>query len=176
MQLAPLAQADGHFDPGTLQLQVEGNQGQAFLIQQATQLVDFPPVGQQFAHPQRVVVEVAAGMAVGGDVYVVQQQLTVADQTEAIPQIGLPGTDRFHFRTHQLDPGLEGVENLVLVPGQAIVCQETIGCSTGRGGGFFCSSLPHVCASIFRPYTEVGTLPAWQLCLPALASPIPGHK
>ena len=65
MQFAPFAQADGELDPGPLEMNVEGDQRQAFLIHQATQLVDLAAMGQQFAGAQWVVVEVTAGVAVG---------------------------------------------------------------------------------------------------------------
>ena len=65
MQLAAFAQADGELDPGPLEVNVEGDQRQAFLIHQAAQLVDLAAMGQQFAGAQRVVVEVAAGIGLG---------------------------------------------------------------------------------------------------------------
>ena len=78
-------------------MHVEGDQGEALLVEGTPQLVDLAPVGQQLAHPQRVVVEVAAGVAVGRDVHVVQLHLAIADQAEAIAQVHLAGPDRFHL-------------------------------------------------------------------------------
>ena len=65
VQLAPFAQSDGELDPGPLEVKVEGNQRETFLIHQTAQLVDLAAMGQQFAGAQRLVVEVAAGMGVG---------------------------------------------------------------------------------------------------------------
>ena len=47
MQLATFAQPDGELDPGPLEVNVEGDQCQAFLIHQAAQLVDLTAMGQQ---------------------------------------------------------------------------------------------------------------------------------
>ena len=65
MQLATFAQADGELDPGPLEVNVEGDQRQPFLIHQTAQLVDLTAMGQQFAGAQWVVVEVTAGVGVG---------------------------------------------------------------------------------------------------------------
>ena len=56
MQLAALAQADGGFDPGALEVDVERNQGEALLIDGDAQFVDFFAVGQQPAGPEGLVV------------------------------------------------------------------------------------------------------------------------
>ena len=65
MQLATFDQPDGELDPGPLEVKVEGNQRETFLIHQTAQLVDLAAMGQQFAGAQRVVVEVATGVGVG---------------------------------------------------------------------------------------------------------------
>ena len=93
MQLPTLAESDRELDPGPLQMDVERDERQSLLIHLSTPLVDFTSVGQKFAGPERIVVKKTAGVAVGRDVHVVQLQFAVADQTEAIPQVGLSSSD-----------------------------------------------------------------------------------
>ena len=47
MQLAPFAQPDGEFDPGSLEVNVEGDQREPFLIHQTAQFVDITVVDQK---------------------------------------------------------------------------------------------------------------------------------
>ena len=60
VQLPPLADADGELDPGPLEMDVEGDQGQAFLIELPAEFVDLAAVSQQPASPQWIVIEIAA--------------------------------------------------------------------------------------------------------------------
>lgn len=65
VQLAALAKAEGHLEPGTLEVEIQGDEGEALLLEGGAEFLDLAAVGQQFAHPQRFVVEEAASMAVG---------------------------------------------------------------------------------------------------------------
>ena len=103
MELASLAQTDGHLDPGPLQVQIEWNQGETFLFEVTAQFVDFTAMGKQAPHAQWLVIEIAAGVGVRGDVDVVEVQLTASDQAEAIPQIGLARAHRLHLGPQKLD-------------------------------------------------------------------------
>ena len=137
VQFAAFAKANGDLDPGALEVDVQGDQGEALLIELPPQLVDFTAVGQQLAGAQRVVVEISPGVAVGRDVHVVQLQFAVADQTEAIPQVGFAVADRLHLGSHQFDPCFQGLEDLVLVPGLTVVRQHAISCGSRCGCGCF---------------------------------------
>jgi hypothetical protein len=64
VQFAAAPQADGGLDPGALEVQVERDQGEALLIEGDAQPIDLAAMGQQSPHPQRLVVEVGAGVAV----------------------------------------------------------------------------------------------------------------
>ena len=174
MQLAALSETDGELDPGALEMDVEGHQGQPLLIELAAQFVDLAPMGQQPSGAQWVVVEVTARMAVGGDVHVVQLQFSVADQAEAVPQVGFAGADGFHFRSDQFDAGFEGFQNLVLMACLTVVRQKTVGrCPCRCRRGFLAPAFRHTCASVSRPYPELGTLPAWRSSPPM---PAGGHR
>ena len=127
VQLAALGQADGELDPGPLEVQVEGDQGEALLIEGHPQFFDLAPVGQQFAHSQGLVVEVGPGMGVGGDVHVVELQLPLADQAEAVAQVAVARPDRLHLRAQQFNARFQGFEDLVLVAGETVVGQQLVG-------------------------------------------------
>ena len=88
-------------------------------------------------------VEVAAGMGVGGDVHVVELQFSIADQAEPVAKVGLSGPDRFHLGAHQFDAGFQGFKDVVLMPGQAVIRQQTIGCGSCGSGTLLASSFGH---------------------------------
>ena len=84
-------------------MQVEWNQGQPFLFEVTAQLVDFAAMGKEAPHAQWLVVEIAAGVGVRGDVNVVEVQFSAPDQAEAIAKIGLPRAHRFHLGPQKFD-------------------------------------------------------------------------
>src|SRR6185295_2716162 len=59
-------------------------------------------------------------MAVGVDVDVINPDLAVIDAREAVAQIDVPFADRLDFRSDQLDPGLVGLEDVVVVKSLAV--------------------------------------------------------
>ena len=63
MEFASFAKADGELDPGALEVELQWNQGETFLIQVNPKLVDLTPMGEQAPDPQGVVVEVGPRMA-----------------------------------------------------------------------------------------------------------------
>ena len=65
MQLAAFAHPDSQFDPGPFEVDVQWNQGETFLISVASQIVDFPSMGEQPPGAEGVMVEIAPRMAVG---------------------------------------------------------------------------------------------------------------
>ena len=83
-------------------------------------------MGQQPAHPQRLMVEIAAGLLMAGNVHVVQLQLPLADQAEAVAQVGLAGPDGLHLRSQQFNSGFQGVKDFVLMTGLAVVRQQLL--------------------------------------------------
>ncbi len=59
----------------------------------------------------------------GGNVNVMEPDLPVPDQAEAVPQIGLARTDGLHLGAQQFKAGLQGLQDVVLMAGQAILRQ-----------------------------------------------------
>ena len=94
-------------------------------------------------------------MAVGRDVHVVQLQLPLADQAEAVAQVALAGPDRFHLRAEQLQAAFQGFEDLVLVASKAVVGQQFVGGIALGLGALLAPALGHRCSatvpSISRP-------------------------
>ena len=126
VEFAPFAQADGEFDPTAFEVNIQRDQGEPFGVELTPELVDLAAMGQQPAHPQRLMVEVAAGLFMAGNVHVVQLQLALADQAEAITQVGLAGADGFHLSSQQLNAGFQGFHDFVLVPGLPVVSQQLL--------------------------------------------------
>ena len=88
-------------------------------------------------------VEVGAGVGVWGDVDVVQLQLPFADQAEAIAQVHLARSDGLDFGAHQLNAALQGFENFVLMPREAVVRQQFVGGFPKGLGVLFAPALGH---------------------------------
>ena len=74
---------------------------------------------------------------------VVQLQLALADQAEAITQVALAGADRFHLRTQQLNAAFERFENLVLMAGEAVVRHQLVGGILRFGAALPAGALGH---------------------------------
>ena len=58
--------------------------------------------------------------------HVVQLQLSLADEAEAITQVGLAGTDGLHLCSQQFNAGFQGFQDFVLVAGLAVVRQQLL--------------------------------------------------
>ena len=86
-------------------MQVERNECESFLLEVTSKLVNLAAMCEESPDPEWVVIEVAAGMGVRGDVHVVEVEFASSDQAEAIAQIGLSRAHGFHFRTQKFDPG-----------------------------------------------------------------------
>ncbi|MBA7696363.1 hypothetical protein ES703_105010 [subsurface metagenome] len=90
-------------------------------------------IEQQLTLPE-IVVALVSRMGVGPDMHTHQEQLPVAETGVPVGQAypGLP--QRLHFRTQQGQTGLVGLQDMVLVAGLAIGCDNTfIHCFSGAG-------------------------------------------
>src|SRR5581483_6315782 len=94
---------------------------QALLLDPADQAVDLALVEQELARAGGVHV-VTVPLRVGGDVQVVEEELGVAARTgEAVLEIGLAQAQGLDLRAFQDQPGLVELQELVEVPGLAVV-------------------------------------------------------
>ena len=73
-----LAQGDFQFHPGAPEINGEGNEGQALLLDLAKEVVDLPLVHQQAAGAHGVLIEDIA-LGIGADVHLLDPQLAVLD-------------------------------------------------------------------------------------------------
>lgn len=151
VELAPPPQGQTQLDPGALQMKIEGHQGQPLLGHPHLQTIDFPPPCQHPAGPQGFMVEIAAGLLMGGDVNVMEPKLPVPDEAEAVPQIGLACTNGLHLGAQQFKTGLQGFQDVVLMAGEAVVRQHgrsarpAFGASCGLAFGHGVSTAPVLC-------------------------------
>lgn len=146
VQFLALRQSQFDFGESALgEIDPEGNEGQAFLLGLAEQLVDFLPVQEQFPHPDRIMVHDIA-VAVGTDVTVVEEDFPVFHARVTVLEIDLAFPQRLDLRALQLDTGLEALFDEIVMEGLPV----------GRHGPF-CLSLSH--PSLRFPLDPAGTTP-----------------
>lgn len=124
MELFPPHQGQIHLNPAPLQVHLERNEGQPLLLYLADQLADLLAMQQQFASSAGIVVKKLTRGLMGRDMDVEQQDFTIADQGKSVSQIHLALSNGLHLRSHELNPGLKGLENLVEKPGLAVVANN----------------------------------------------------
>src|SRR6185436_610601 len=130
--LLPLGEADLQLDPVPLEVDRQRDDGEPLELGAAEQAVDLPPAQEELAHRlRRVVLPVA--VAVGADVGADQVGLLVAELDVAVLELHPPLARRLDLGAAQLDPGLEGLEDLVVVQG-APVGGQWAALALGLGG------------------------------------------
>src|SRR5262245_53050621 len=115
VELASARQPDLDLGPPGLEVEPEGDEGQPPLGYLAGEPRDLPAVQEQLPVALRIVVGVGP-VAVGIDVAAEQPRLTVADGGVGILERHLAVAQRLHLGPPQNEPGLDGLEDLVLVP------------------------------------------------------------
>ena len=113
----------GLFPPGQGELHLDlvsggyddlgGDQRQALFLDLAQQTLYLPPVEQQFALPQRLMVE-TVGRRIGADVAAYQKHLSVTDLGVAFLEADPPLPDRLDFTPLQGDSRFETLQELVI--------------------------------------------------------------
>ena len=101
-----LAQAHLDLDPAALEVDLQGDQGVAVLLDLAVEPHDLPLVHQQPPGTAGIHIE-AVAVVIGGDVHLVQDHLAVLDAAPGILQIQGTCTDGLDFRAHQFNTGFE---------------------------------------------------------------------
>ncbi len=117
------ASGQGDLDLGAPVFEVRGNghQGQRALLGLAGKVQDFALVKQELTGPVRVEHAEAARVAVGGYVHAVQPDLAVLGPGERVPQLHLAFPEGLHLAPDQHNPGLIGVQDLVIVTRPAVL-------------------------------------------------------
>jgi hypothetical protein len=130
VHLLALGQGDLHLDAAVLQVDPGGHQGQALFLDLAHQAADLALVQEQLPGPHRLVVEQVA-VGVGVDVAAHQERLLVPDADHALLDVHLALADGLDLGAQQGDPGLEGLQDVVIVEG-LLVGGEAFGFQHGR--------------------------------------------
>ena len=121
--LLALAQADLHLHLGVLEIDAQGHQCVAVLLDESVELADLPLVHQQPPVPVRVPVEDVA-MLVWRDVHAVDEQLAVLYSAVGVLQVHRARTDGFDLRAAQLDACLVLILHEVIVVGFAVLGRD----------------------------------------------------
>src|SRR5215218_7662487 len=118
--VGPLAsgQAELHLDQLVLEVDAQRDQGQAALLDPRRQLVDLLAVEQELARPGGLMALVA-GVGVGGDLHV-EDDVAVLQHGVGVLERGLALAQGLDLAAAQDHPGLDGLEDLVVVAGAAV--------------------------------------------------------
>src|SRR5205814_7685601 len=119
VQLLAAPQAELDLGAAVLKVEPERNERQPALSDLAGQPANLLAVQQQLAVAVRLVVGIGA-VAVGIDVAADQPTLTVADGRVRVLEGHAPVAQRLDLRPAQHEPGLDRLEDLVLVPRPAV--------------------------------------------------------
>jgi hypothetical protein len=101
------------------EVQLQGNEGQTFLVGLLREFEYFPPLGEELSHTNRIMIE-NISLFEGIGVHVVQEKLTVVYAGVAVLKIDLPRADRFDLRSFQNDTDFQRLEYMVFVPRAAV--------------------------------------------------------
>ena len=123
VELFALAQADLHLDPGAFEVEAQGDQRVAVLLDLGEEAEDLPLVHQQAAGAAGFPVEDVA-LLIGAHVHAVEGHLPVLDGAEGILQVHVAHADGLHFRSRQFDARLVPVLHEVVVKGFAVFGDE----------------------------------------------------
>src|SRR5205823_4876921 len=96
-----LGQGDLALDQIVLHIQPQGNQRQSLFLRAARQLVNLPPMEEQAAVPEGIMIQIAS-RTVRADVAVDQPDLTALHRGVPILQVGLAVANRLHPGPGQL--------------------------------------------------------------------------
>ena len=114
--LLAIAQAYLDLHPTALEVDAQGDQGEAVLFDLAEEPHDLPAVHQQPAGATGVRIE-AVAVVIGGDMHLVKDHLAVLDAAPGVLQVQGTCPDGLDFRALQLDTGLEFFFDEVLMIG-----------------------------------------------------------
>jgi len=120
VQLFALGQGQLNLDPAVLKVERQRYQGVAVPLDVAVEPHDLPLVHEQLALPQRIAVEEVA-LLVGADVQPDDEKLAVFDGAIAVLHVHRAGAETLDLGARQGDAGLEGLDDVVIVPGLAVL-------------------------------------------------------
>ena len=119
MELLAARQAELDLGPAVLEIEAERNERQTALADLAAEPRDLPFMKEELPVPFGVVVGVRP-MAVGIDMAPEEPALPVPDRRIAVLEADLAFTKRLDLGAAEYQPGLDRLEDLVLVPRPAV--------------------------------------------------------
>ena len=125
MEFLAARHRDLALDLAVLQVQLCGNESQSLLFHLALKFVDFLPVQKQLSLSHRLVVFPIA-VRVLADMRVEQPRFVALDIGVAFFELHLAGLRGLHFRSAERNSGLIFFEQMVVVPGLAVVAQDAV--------------------------------------------------
>ena len=115
VELFALAETDLHLDAAVLEIQADGDQRIAGLLDDAVETSDLLFVHEQLAHAHRVAVEDVA-LLIGRDVHAVDKDFALVDRAPAVLEVDPALTDGFDLGAEQLDACLVALFDKIVVP------------------------------------------------------------
>src|SRR5215510_1340177 len=125
VELLAARQADLDLGPASFEVQAQRNQGQPLLADLSPEPCDLSLVKEELPVALGIVVGVGA-VAIGIDVASEEPTLSIPDGRIAILEVDHPVPERFDLGPAQYQPGLDRLEDLVLVTGAAIGRDRTV--------------------------------------------------
>ncbi len=115
------AEAEFHFDFAAGEIEFEGNEAVAFLLQEAGEAVEFAAVHEDFFGAVRLVgVEAGGGGGVGLDAHAVDEEFAVFEGGVGFGEAGVAGAAAFDFAAGEGEADFPRVEDVVFVAGFSI--------------------------------------------------------
>ena len=132
IQFFALGKTDFQLHAGVLEINGQGDEGVAVLLDLAEQPQDLPLVHQQTAGAAGILVEDIA-LLIGADVHPQNGELTILDDAEGILQIHIALTDGLDFGARKLNTGLELFLDELVVVCLVVFCNNFDGFFSGHG-------------------------------------------
>src|SRR3989454_3520515 len=120
VELLPLPETQLRLRSALRPVQAERDQRQAALLHPAAQVLEFLAVHEQLPRAHRVVTELAR-RPVGADVRAHQEELLAEEARVGILQLRAVVAQRLDLAAGQHQPGLEALEDVVVVKGPAVL-------------------------------------------------------
>ena len=139
-----LAEAELDFgDIPLVEVDLQGDQGDPFLRDQADQFIQLTAVKQQFSASGRQLFLLAVGLPVGADTAVDQEDLSLVDGGKGADERGIARTQRLDLVAGQYDASLDFFEDFVVVICLFVLCDRFHGELIWASGGPIEASLRH---------------------------------
>ena len=121
MHLSATSNAEQNFGTPLLEVHFQRYERESFLLALLSELDDLALVQQKFSFPPGLVIEELAGIGVGRNLAIDQENLAINDMGKRFGQLQLPIAEALYFATGKLDATLQVLQNLVFMPSLAVL-------------------------------------------------------